>query len=635
MIISIQLGSECRRVTVPSPALLTDVAGLAGIILNTRCAGQGACGGCAVSLGSGRYRVEGREADVKPGDSLSALACQTTVLSATASVSFPPASMLEKSAVIDEDFFLEPFEAASSIRQFEIDGIPEPKDLALTLEDGFLKSVRALCKEPIAPLPFPVLGQLTSLTELEVQKITVTCFRADGIFHVLDLAPAGSSGDVLGVAIDIGTTTVVAMLVDLLQARILSKASMYNQQIQKADDVASRISACRSDADVVELQRLVIQDTLNPLLSEICEKANRRSSARIYEITLSANTVMSHLFLGISPVSIGRFPFRPVQTRYPEQEAVRLGLNCAPHARVRIVSSISGYVGGDITSDIYVTGMHKPGETRLLIDIGTNGEIVLRAGDRITACATAAGPAFEGYGLHHGCRASIGAIEHIDFGATLEMKHRVIGDQPPVGFCGSAMIDFIACGFRSGLINSVGRLDVHRLKQTGRYLRSPALTDDSIACILVMEKDSGISSPLFISEREIARLLNAKAAIYAGLTTLLEVSGLRALDLHRIDLAGGFARHINLQNAITMGLLPEIPLARYSIIGNGSLAGAYLTLVDARSWMAYEEIVPQLRVIELNQISTFESHYIDALGLPNLDVEAFPDVLQLLRNPPS
>jgi uncharacterized 2Fe-2S/4Fe-4S cluster protein (DUF4445 family) len=622
--LTIQAGSEHRSVAVGLPIGLTDAAERAGIALNTRCAGQGACGGCAVQLGAGSYRVGGRDIHISPGETRSALACQTEVLSDPASVVFPSTSLLEKTAIIDEDFLLGPVADRPAFHVFHVSGITERTLPSLPLETALIEALEPVCGRQIAPLAPPVLIQLARLAEREHPNYAASGLFRDGRFLVLDLSASEMPGDALGVAVDIGTTTVVALLMDLRSGRILSKASMYNQQIRKADDVASRISACRTAEDETELQRLILQDTVNPLLSAVCAQAGSRDPHRIFDIVFSGNTVMSHLLLGLPPAGIGRLPFRPVQTRYPEREAGSLGLQAAPHARVRVVPSVSGYIGGDITSDLHVTGMHGKGETCLLIDIGTNGEMALRAHDQLSACATAAGPAFEGYGLRHGCRASAGAIEHMEFGADLNFKFRVIGNQPPIGFCGSALIDFIACGYRSGLLNSMGRMDIARLKAAHRYLRDPALTGDSDACILVREKESGLSMPLTLSERDIASVLNAKAAIYAGLTTLLEACGMTARDVQRVYLAGGFARHINLRNAVTMGLLPELPLERYTIVGNGSLAGAYLALVDTGAWEAYDQIASRPRIIELNRMASFESHFIDALGLPNLDPSAFP-----------
>jgi uncharacterized 2Fe-2S/4Fe-4S cluster protein (DUF4445 family) len=624
--LSIQAGSDLRSVRTGYPVLLTEAAERAGLPLNTRCAGQGACGGCAVQLAAGRYRIAGRDVRVPPGETRTALACQTEVLEDSASVVFPLSSVLEKSAVIDEDFLLGSRSERPAFQRIPFRLPAERDGSARSLEEILLAALEPACAMTVAPIPHSVLVQFARVAERGETRFSAVGAVRDGTFRVLDLMPGGTPGDALGLAVDVGTTTVVALLTDLDTGRILAKASMYNQQIRKADDVASRISACRTPEDEAVLQRLILRDTVNPLLAEVCEKAGGKDPGRVLDVVFSGNTVMGHLLLGLPVEGIGRLPFLPVQTRHPETDAGPLGLDTAPHARVRVVPSIAGYLGGDITSDLHVTGMADGEETCLLLDIGTNGEMALRSEGRLTACATAAGPAFEGYGLRHGCRACAGAIEHIEIGPDLEFRLQTIGHLPPIGLCGSALIDFIACGFRCGLLNPMGRLDVARLKQAGRHLRDPELTDGSDACVLVRAGEQGRTAPLTLSDREIARILNAKAAIYAGLTTLLEESGKTEADLRRVYLAGGFARHIRLRNAVTLGMLPDLPLDRFTIIGNGSLAGAYLALVDAEAWGAYERIALLPRGIELNRQASFESNFIDAHGIPNLHPDRFPGV---------
>ncbi len=534
---------------------LTEAAAAAGIALNTRCAGNGVCGGCAVKLGPGRYRVNGRPVTVEEGSYQTALACQTDVLEDGAQVTFPRTSVLEREAVIDDAF-----------------------------------SLPHLAKRRDAAAPHP------------------------------DVKPGAT-----GLAVDIGTTTVAVLLIDLTTGDVLAKASMYNQQIRKADDVASRISYGRSEREIAELQALVAKETIDPLASRCCAEA-RRNPEEITRVMVSGNTVMTHLFFGLSPASIGVLPFTPLTRVYEPVSAPELGLFTAPDAIAEAVPSIAGYVGGDIVSDIYLTGLHEPSEATLMIDVGTNGEMVFRDGDRIAACATAAGPAFEGYGLAHGCRAATGAIERITFDDALNMQVKVIGHVKPTGLCGSAIIDFIADGLRCGLINEMGRYDIDQLKSSGRYLFDSALCGDSQACIIVPADEVGIQGPIFVTEQDIAQVLKAKAAIYAGLTTMLETLGITPRMLRRIYLAGGFARHISLVNAVTIGLFPDIPLDRYEIVGNGSLAGAYLALLDTRVTPAFQRIIDQPEVVELNLIPTFESNFIDALALPHLNESLFPSV---------
>ena len=429
----------------------------------------------------------------------------------------------------------------------------------------------------------------------------------------------------LAAAVDIGTTTVALVLLDPATGRILARASQYNQQIRKADDVASRISFCRTEADVRVMQELVIQQTINPLLAEACAAAGVQTG-RVERLAIAGNTVMEHLFLGLPVESIGRLPFNAVRHIHPPCEAATLGLAMQPRGRVDVVPSVAGYIGGDITADMYAAQLLAHSGEAVLVDVGTNSEIVYAQGGRLLACATAAGPAFEGAGLLHGRRASPGAIEHVRRDGELNFQCDVIGGGQADGICGSGIIDFIAVGFRCGLINPHGRFDVERLQRAGRYEPSPLARGSTHACVLVLASESANGHAVVVTERDIEQVLKAKAATYAGLKTLLTLQGRNLRDLPRFVLAGGFARHIDLANAIALGLLPDLPLDRFEVLGNGSLAGAYLALTDAAALPAMEKISHQPQVIELNRTPDFEDNFIDALLIPNLNTDEFPSV---------
>jgi uncharacterized 2Fe-2S/4Fe-4S cluster protein (DUF4445 family) len=532
---------------------LTAAAVRAGLTLNTRCGGNGTCSGCRVDLLAGRFEVQGREVGADESvEPVRVRACQTRLRASDAAIRFPPSSVVESGAQIDDLFDLEKLDYT-------------PRD------------------------------------------------------HGLDDGPETACG----VAVDIGTTTVVAVLVDLRAHHLLQKASMYNQQIGRADDVAARISYATTPEKVAELQRLVVQQTLNPLLGILCARAGIPHD-RIRHLTVSGNTVMTHLFYGLSPESIGRIPFDPLMHHYPPQTGAELQLAMHPDGRVEAAPSVSGYIGGDIVSDLYVTGLAGRAETTALIDIGTNGEIVLCHDGELRACATAAGPAFEGAGLSCGCRAAEGAIERVTIDAADLAHCRVIGGGTPKGLCGSGVVDFMAEGLRTGLINERGRYDLDRLRAAGRY-HAAGRTDQPLhAYLLAAPEESMTGEAVYLSEYHLAQVIKAKAAVFAGLQTLLETAGLAPADLQRILLAGGFARHLNLNHAIHIGLLPDLPLDCYEIVGNGSLAGAYLALVDAAAQPACAALITVPRVVELNRQPQFEGHFIDALALPHMDPGLFP-----------
>jgi len=419
-----------------------------------------------------------------------------------------------------------------------------------------------------------------------------------------------------GIAVDVGTTTVVAALIDLETGKILSRESLYNQQILKADDVVSRISLCSEPGNLEALKELVIDHTLNPLIHKLCASIDKND---IVHLAVSGNTVMMHIFFGISPVSIGTLPFEPVSRTF-SSTAAQLGIDTRPDALVEAVPAIAGYIGGDITSDLYVSNLSTG--LSVLIDIGTNGEMVASLDGKTTACATAAGPAFEGAGLLHGARAASRAIESIRFDDSLDFELTVIGEPNPMGLCGSAIIDFIAEGFRCGLINAMGRYDIEMLKREGRYERVGKMH----ACMLVEPELSATGESITVTEGDIAEILKAKAAIYSGLKTLLAELGKTVHDIDHLVLAGGFAKHINLENAICMGLLPDIEIGKYEVIGNGSLAGAALALLDQSTVAAYRDLIEKPEVIMLNQTAHFTNYFQEALAIPNLDETDFPSL---------
>lgn len=435
-----------------------------------------------------------------------------------------------------------------------------------------------------------------------------------------------SQAEGLGVAVDIGTTTVAALLVERATGEILARESAYNQQIELGTDVSTRITLCRDEAHVAKLQQLIVRETIEPMLDRLA-LTSRRHLDEVTMIIFSGNTVMSHLVLGLSALSIGTIPFEPLTRVFRDHAAPEVGLKKCPNARVWTVPAISGYVGGDIVSDLY-TCMPSPDALEMVVDIGTNGEIVLNNRGHWIATATAAGPAFEGAGLLHGCRAGAGVIEQILCHNDDSIEVDVIGDVPPHGLCGSAAIDFMATAFESGLLNTMGRFDIDRLRAAGRLEVLEAHGIKVNACVIVPDGQSGREGPVLVTEFDVSQILKAKGAVYAGIRTLLDRAGRCAADLQRLVLAGGFAAHLRIEHAITVGLLPEIPLEKYDVIGNGSLAGAYAALGTPSVFEEFLDIANRPETVHLNETEQFNDLYIDAMALPNLDPDQFPATLR-------
>jgi uncharacterized 2Fe-2S/4Fe-4S cluster protein (DUF4445 family) len=453
--------------------------------------------------------------------------------------------------------------------------------------------VKALNADGVIFVPAKSLANTSDVQSSHDYK--VKAFRKD----------AAVSG--LAVAIDIGTTTVAVSLVDANHGSVICSASNYNRQFLYGDNVISRISyASESPENLFELQQCVIKDTINPLINKVCLQA-KRDKNEISQVSVAANTVMTHLFFGISPASIGVMPFEPELKVFPELKAVTLGLLVAPDAVVRALPAASGYIGGDIVAGVAVSGINELNGVAALLDIGTNCETVLFNGKQLFSCASAAGPAFEGAGIGCGCRAAAGAIEHISFDRSLEYKIAVIGNIAPNGICGSAMIDFVANGRDCGLINELGRFDVELLQTAGKLM---ILEGGINACRISSNPD------IYVSEKDLEQILKAKAAVYSGLQTLCECQGFSFKDLTKLYLAGGFAQYINYGNAVKIGMLPDITADQLEIIGNSSLAGAVQNAMDSTAMSRMIKISTEIHDIVLNTVPEFEYNYIDALMLP-------------------
>jgi len=431
------------------------------------------------------------------------------------------------------------------------------------------------------------------------------------------LFPFVSGGRDTAFAVDVGTTTVVVLLVDLVTGEVLSRAGAFNEQIRFGDNVVTRIEAARKSENLVAMQRAIVKETIQPLLLRACGRAGRALD-RLAGGAIAGNTTMLHLLVGEDPTPLGIAPFTPRfikgrQVLAGEIKLVAAGL--APETPVQLLPGIAAYIGADITAGVFASGMVFDPAPSLLVDIGTNGEIVLQSGGKLTACATAAGPAFEGCGLRCGTRARDGAVSGLRLSLNpFQLETKTIGDvrlAQANGLCGSAYVDFLATARSGGLLGATGRFDLaawEKLPVQNRF------ADDGERALRLTESNG--AGVLRISEVDVALLLQAKAAIGAGIEILLETAGLRASDLGRVYLAGGFGMHLNVVHAIAIGLLPGFRGEQVRVVGNTSLAGALLALVDRTTLDEMENLRTQLEVIELNLAADFEDRYIEHLALP-------------------
>jgi uncharacterized 2Fe-2S/4Fe-4S cluster protein (DUF4445 family) len=430
------------------------------------------------------------------------------------------------------------------------------------------------------------------------------------------VGPAPSGGRPFGIAVDVGTTTVGLMLVALDTGEVLSTQSEYNAQIACGLDVIGRINYAGRRDGLAELQRRVV-GTINTLIRRAIESVEVAPKS-ITELSLAGNTTMVHLLLAVDPEPIRIAPYKPLVLAPDITDAGELGLAVNPTAPVLIAPAVGSYVGGDITSGLLCTPLAREGaDMTLFMDIGTNGELVLGNDEFLLTCACSAGPAFEGGGISCGMRAAHGAIDKVDIDAKSGVATcRVIGDGTPVGICGSGLLSLVSGLVQAGILDPAGRLnrDCPMVEPDGRRAR------------YVLVPPTNGQRGLNLREVDIDNFLRAKAAVFAACRLMLEQTGLSFDDLVRVYIAGGFGRNLDIDAAVGLGLLPDIPRARFTYLGNTSLAGALASLLSAERRAELAEVASRMTYLELNTEPAYMDQYTAAMFIPHTDATLFPSV---------
>ncbi len=640
-----------QAVTAPTGALLSDVARQAGIDLNMPCGGQGRCGRCAVVAHNGvgirrRSTVRLNADDLAAGY---ALACQT-VIEGDAVVSVPPQEKIERRLVTDKT-------AGDSGLPFVYNPASQQplRAFALTIEppslddqtDDWSRLKRALpAQGGPAQLTAEVsllrrLGPLLRQANWQVCAIveTDTWDQPDGPARLLDLQPVtpGSDPALWGVAADIGTTTVSVLLVNLLTGEVVTKAAEYNGQIRRGEDVISRIIYASKNDGLPELQSLVAE-TLNQLIGRATRRANVNPQ-QIYKMTIAGNSTMIHLLLGLPPASIRLEPFVTAINQPPPLRAGELGLDINPLAGVDCLPGVASYVGADITAGVVAAGIDHKEELSLFLDVGTNGEMVLGNQDWLITCACSAGPAFEGAGVQDGMRATTGAIEEVWIHQeTFEPTCRVISDPrrevrgeatPPEGLCGSGLISLLAELFITGVIDKRGNLALP-VNGAGNSQSRVRQGDHGPEYVVAWAAETAHGRDIALTKVDIDNLLRAKAAIYAGFSVLAQSVGVELEMVERVLIGGAFGQYINVEKAVQLGLLPDVPWEKFQFLGNTSLRGALLALLHRDYRQQVTESAAKMTYLELSADNTFYDAFTSALFLPHTDLERFPSVAELL-----
>jgi uncharacterized 2Fe-2S/4Fe-4S cluster protein (DUF4445 family) len=613
----------------------------AGVHINASCGGSGVCGKCRVMIEQGM--VEGgisehlSEEDREKGYRL---ACLSEVVSDIV-VRIPVESQTDTARLNVQASGRRMAKAVySDVNELRQDGmfIPPVEKIYLEMSPAavgdnqadvtrIINHLRQNHDEHRLTMNLGLIRKIPDLIREGDFKVTATIVRPvrkDGKNEIVNIEPFDTTDRNFGIAVDIGTTTVYGQLLDLHTGEVLAQHGEFNRQISYGEDVISRIIFAEK-GDGLEVLHNKVVGTINQIIGRILEKADV-GKHEITTITLAGNSTMTQLLLKINPRYIRRDPYVPASILYPPFRAAEINIELGDHTIALIYPGVSSYVGGDIIAGIMASGMYKTQDLTLYMDIGTNAEIVIGHKDWMVCTAASAGPAFEGGGVKFGMRATKGAIEDVSINPeTYEPMIITVGNKKAKGICGSGLITLAAKLLETGIIDSRGKfnqnLDTDRIRQT----------DEIWEYVIVYKDDTQIDRDITITEPDLDNLIRAKGAMYSAALTLLEEIGLGIQDIEKIILAGGFGSYVDLQSAITIGLLPEIETEKVTYLGNGSLLGCKINSLTNALRRDVGNVVNMMTNFELASTPSYMDHYMGALFLPHTEMSYFPKVKERLE----
>lgn len=621
---------------------LLEIAREANVAIDAPCSGNASCGKCRVQLKNGELNSKKTlhiaEEEYENGWRL---ACVSTVC-ADVTVLVPDIASAYKSRMKVADLSSKEeiaiFEKAK--REIEMTGIMlnnsldvvemtmDPPSLDDTMPDNerLTKALRKFLNIKRVRIPYAVLKKLPDVLRDNDYQVKCVLRTTPNDMFVYDIYGMNEDVVVCGLAVDIGTTTVSAVIINMESGEILAKGSAGNGQIRYGADVINRIIEQQKPGGKKKLQDAVIKETINPMIREMCKSAGI-SRNQIYRMCVASNTTMNHLFAGINADPLRMEPYIPAFFKTNSLFASDVGIDINQDAHIIVAPNIGSYVGGDITAGTLVSMIWNRPEFSLFIDLGTNGELVFGNSDFMMSCACSAGPAFEGGDISCGMRATDGAIEACTIDKeTMEPTYKIVGEPgtKPIGLCGSGIIDVISELFITGIINPKGKF-----VREGKRIKRDEYGMGSY--VLAFEEEAGSVKDVEITEVDIDNFIRAKGAIFSAIRTMLSSLDFDVSMIDDVYVAGGIGSGINMKNAVNIGMFPDIPLDKFHYIGNSSLTGAYLMLLSTKAEQKTYELASNMTYMELSTVPTYMDEFVGACFIPHTDTTLFPDVMELLE----
>jgi len=632
------------KAEVYSGTVLLEAAHKAGIYLSSICGGDGYCGKCKVIIDQGQF--QSRPTTLLTPDEIRqdvVLACQTTVLS-DMTVTVPKSHALQASQILmDADAHRfseltgEPeaglFEFDPLVRKFNLQMSPPTVQDHTADHERLYLAIRKQIDAPIMQTGFRILQKLPYVLQQANYKVAVTIGRRGGTTEVIEVEPAGRRVTNFAVAVDLGTTTVVAHLIDLTNGTTLDTEATYNSQINFGEDYIRRIIYAEENNAFDEMQNRIVQD-VNNLIVTLAER-QRIDLQDITAIICAGNTAMVHFLLNLDPTRIRKEPYIASASFVPPIRAAEASIQINKRGLLYCLPSVAAYVGSDIVAGVLTTRIYTKKGLSIFVDIGTNGEVVLGNRDWLVCASSSAGPAFEGSGVKHGMRAGAGAIERLTILDDGSIEFKTIGDTHPVGICGSGLLDTLAELFVNGIIDRTGRFNpisrgsspVSRGSYESQLTRHESrLTEGDEGLQFQLVPPSDDRPEIVITQADIDNLVRSKAGVFAAVWVLMESTATKLEDLEGIYIAGGFGNFLNVRQAVTVGMLPDLPAEKIHFVGNTSVAGAKTVLLSRKALKTAEKIAKSMTYFDLMSHRGYMDEFIKACFLPHTDLSLFPSV---------